>query len=270
MLAELNRDQYNIHHLLKGDRVNIEIKAIVAGASPGWVFVDDNSDPKTALVFSHGQGGFYFLGKEDNLKFTREIAATIQTLFPRLEELGINYFEYSGTSIEWEARLEDLFVARDYDLGNQYVYIFPDLAIAELPENAEVVYQVERISEGLFANLLIDTSFIEKNILDWWVSFDDFFSQGAGYCVVYQGKAVALCFSSFVAGEEWALGVYTHQDCRQRGFAMAAGITMVEHCKKNSISPYWDCMDSNTASRSLAESLGFRLGYVYKVYSFRL
>lgn len=52
MLNELNRDEfYKIELLLRGDRVNIEIKAIAAGNNPGWVFVDDHNSPTPPWSF---------------------------------------------------------------------------------------------------------------------------------------------------------------------------------------------------------------------------
>lgn len=56
--------------------------------------------------------------------------------------------------------------------------------------------------------------------MDWWESIEDFLALAAGYCVMSDERAVALCFVSFTADDRhWGLGVYTHEDYRQRGFA---------------------------------------------------
>ena len=81
MLQELQTAEFNrAWPILDGHRVNMEIKAIVTGNSPGWVFVDQKDKPQTALVFSHGQDGFYFVGREDNPVFIEAIFPTFDAL----------------------------------------------------------------------------------------------------------------------------------------------------------------------------------------------
>lgn len=272
VLQKLRPEEYaKIQHLLSGDQVNIEIRAIAAGNSPGWVFVDNYTQPQTALIFSSSQCGFYFLGQENNPLFIQELYSTLETLVPKMADLGLEYFEYSGTSLEWESRLEDLFAHKDYSKSDQHVYIYPNLATGDIPNPQEGPgYTVEEITRELLSNKDIDTTYVEKNILDWWDSRDMFFQLGAGYCVVCDNKTVATCFTSFAAGKHWGLGVYTHPDYRQRGFAKETGIMMTRRCQAKQIQPYWDCMESNTPSWRLAKSLGFSLGYVYQVYDFKL
>jgi hypothetical protein len=223
MLYELQRKGfYVIESLLSGGRVNLEVKAIAAGYNPGWVFVDDKNSPQTALVFSRGQGGFYFVGRENNRKFESALLETITSLKPRLTGLGINCFEYSGTSPEWDQTLEQLFAHRDYGRDTQHVYLFPDLNQRRLPALRQGQdHQVVEINRALLNNPGLNTAFIEENLLDWWDSLDQFFKFGGGYGVICAGKAVALCYTSFVAGEkDWELGVNTHEDYRMQGYGM--------------------------------------------------
>ncbi|MTI95256.1 MAG: GNAT family N-acetyltransferase [Firmicutes bacterium] len=271
MLQELkSREFHRIRPLLTGEQVNLEIRAIAATSSPGWIFVDDRVNPQTALVFSHGQSGFYFTGRENNPRFEAALVQTIENLRPRLAEMGIHDFEFSGTSEEWELALERIFVGKDLEKFTQHVYLFPDLRQVQLAETRPAEnFQVTAISRELLASPEIDTSYIEKNLLDWWESLDNFLDQGYGYCVICEGKTVALCFASFVEDSNWALGVYTQAEYRKRGFAWAAGLKMIKYCQKHNIAPYWDCMGDNIPSRRLAKSLGFSLAFKYQVYGFR-
>ena len=67
MIFELEQKQFNkISHLLSGNYINLEIKAVVDGYNPGWVFVDNKEDPKTAMVWSRGIECFYFVGDASN------------------------------------------------------------------------------------------------------------------------------------------------------------------------------------------------------------
>ena len=50
---------------------NIEINAVLNGINPGWVFVNEQINPKTALLWSRGIEGFYFIGEPDNDQFNQ-------------------------------------------------------------------------------------------------------------------------------------------------------------------------------------------------------
>ncbi len=271
MLIELKKeDVHIIKPILIGKRVNLEIKAIASGNNPGWVFVDDHSNPQTALVFSYGQRGFYFIGQENNMGFEAAFLATIDYIKSRLAELNIKYFEYSGTSLEWEQYLERLFAHYNYDQSTQHVYLFPHINEFQLTlHQRNRGCQVMEISSGLLNNPKIDTTYIESIILNWWESLNNFQKIGCGYGVVYDGKVVAVCFTSFIDDEKnWELGVYTLPEYRGRGHAKEATIRLLEKCRKHGVRPYWDCMETNTSSHRLAVGLGFSLAFTYKVYYF--
>ncbi len=272
MLHELKRDEFDrISHLLVGARINLETRAIAAGNSPGWVLVDDSEHPQTALVFSRGQEGFYFVGEEDNPAFEAEIWPTIQTLLPRLRIIGVNRFEYSGTSLAWDASLERLFAHENCQPSNQYVYMLPSIAEIRFPIHPkDGGFSVKAITKELLEDPGVDSSFLERILLDWWDSLATFLEFGSGYCVICQEKAVALCYTSFVADQQnWELGVDTHSDFRKRGFARTAMGEMLRECQEEGVIPYWDCMETNTPSRRLAEGFGFKVAFIYKVYCFK-
>ena len=113
------------------------------------------------------------------------------------------------------------------------------------------MYHLQEITEGLVFGDQIDTNFKTKTILCRSDSLADFFRLGAGYCVVLEDKAVAMCYASFVVDQHhWSIGVDTHQDYRKRGFAKAA---TKGYCQVTGLAPYWDYLETNTASRKLAQ-----------------
>lgn len=272
MLAELKIQEFErIRPLLAGERVNMEIKGVAAGNNPGWVFVDNPNKPQTALVFAHGQKGFYFLGRENQPQFAAEVPRTIADLRPRLAVLGIDEFEYSGTSLLWDETLAKLFADNEPQEFRQHVYTFPDLQKAPLPESGEDSVLVEELTPELLARTDLDKAAAETVLLEWWESLEKFFSVGSGYCVVWAGQIVSLCYTSYVAGPtEWELGVDTLGDFRQRGYGKLATLAMLRKCREKGVIPYWDCMETNTPSRRLATGVGFSLAFTYQVYWFPL
>jgi len=273
VLNKLHGSEFSkIFPLLTGSRVNIEIKAIAAGNNPGWIFVDESIAPQTALIFSSGQGGFYFTGKTGNKSFEKALPQTIIKMQSPLARMGIKYFEYSGTSTEWDDRLEKLFAHKDYKKELQRVYLLRKGEAVKYPALKKPVnYRVEEVNKNLLSHPHIDTSYIKKNILDWWDSLNDYCKFGKGYCSIYDGKAVSICLTSFVAqNKEWGIGIYTDENHRERGLARAAAIELLKLCNRTGATAYWDCNDSNIPSRKLAESLGFSLSYNYWIYFFKL
>ena len=248
-LYELHQEDLNkIETLLTGDRVNLEIKAIAAKNNPGWIFVDDCNNPKTALVYSHGQKGFYFVGQPDNHAFETALLQTMGDLKPRLAGLNVDYFEYSGTSLDWENHLERLFANKDNKQFTQHVYLMPEIQMPAWQGGRRD--KVVKITGEFLDNPTIDTLFVENILKNWWDSTDKFLKKGSGYTVVCEGKAVSVCCTCFAAADkDWALGVYTHPEYQKRGYAKEAAMAVLGECRQNGVKLYWDCMEANTPSR---------------------
>lgn len=270
MLYELHQEDLSkIETLLIGERVNLEIKAIAAKNNPGWIFVDDHNNPKTALVYSHGQKGFYFVGQPNNCTFETALLQTMIDLQPRLAGLNVDYFEYSGTSLDWENYLERLFANKNYNQFTQHVYLMPEIQMPARQEGRGD--KVVKVTGKFLDSPTINSLFVKNILKNWWDSTDKFLEKGSGYAVVCEGKTVSICCTCFVAGDkDWALGVYTHPEYQKRGYAKEAAIAVLEESRKNGVRFYWDCMESNTPSRKLAVSLGFTLAFTYQVYNYEL
>ncbi len=90
MIFELNQLLFSkASHLLNGELINLEIKAVVEGYNPGWVFVDNTENPETAMVWSKGIKGFYFIGDANNSDFNNNINLYIdEEILPRAQSMG--------------------------------------------------------------------------------------------------------------------------------------------------------------------------------------
>ncbi len=273
MIYELKQDQFNnAVHLLNGDFINLEIKSVIKGYNPGWVFVDNPEEPKTAMVWSKGIRGFYFVGDENNINFNNSIDNYIdKEIFHRAKTLGMDYFEFSGTSLEWEATLESVFAHRDILKSKQFVYknnIIEDRIFENVKLNND--YSIKKIDLELLNSGLLNLDFIKSIILEWWDTTEDLLAKGVGYCILHNQRAVSVCTASFVTEESMESHIVTLEDFRKKGLAKKAVSEFLKHCKANSYEAYWDCMEKNIGSRALAESLGYKKAYEYSLYEFKL
>lgn len=86
---------------------------------------------------------------------------------------------------------------------------------------------------------------------------ESFLEKGKGYCVVKGGTVAAWAFSAAVSSTEIDIGIETDSEYRRLGLAEIAAKKMIEYCFEQNKRPVWACHQDNTASRKLAEKLGF-------------
>ena len=54
---------------------------------------------------------------------------------------------------------------------------------------------------------------------------------------------------------------------RDKGYATAAGVALLDHCLESGLNPLWETTEDNIASQRLAEKLGFIKNEKYPVYA---
>lgn len=273
MIYELKKEQFSkISHLLNSELINLEIKSVVEGYNPGWVFVDDIREPKTAMVWSRGIEGFYFVGDASNKNFNNHINKYIKNeITPRAKILGLDYFEFSGTSLEWDKNFERIFNNQDSNKSKQFVYknkniennVFNDFKLEE-------EYSLREINEDLLYSKQYDLKLVESAIYEWWDSLEDFIKHGIGFCILHNDIAVCSCVTSFMISNSMESHIKTIEKYRRKGLATRAVGEFLKYCKDNQYTPYWDCMEKNFGSRALAEKFGYNKEFEYFLYSFEL
>jgi RimJ/RimL family protein N-acetyltransferase len=78
---------------------------------------------------------------------------------------------------------------------------------------------------------------------------------GAAFC---DGAPVSFCYASSVTEGLWDVSIDTLEPFRGRGFAEAAVRVLIEYWADRGRRPVWGALESNAASRRVAEKLGFR------------
>lgn len=271
MIYELKSSEFHrIDSMLVGRFINLEIKAVVYNNNPGWIFVDDVENPKTAMVWSKGIQGFYFIGQEDNQAFTDYINKYIdEEISTRAKNIGLNYFEFSGTSHRWDETIEKVFGMRHLQKSKQFAYKHKKLDTYTLESiGVQKGLGVRQVDLGLLQSAIGNLDFVESIILEWWDSIDEFCKKGTGYCVVHNNSIVSSCVSSFVGNKAMESHIVTKEEHRKKGYAKLAVNAFLVYCQKHNIEPYWDCMETNKGSRALAEGFGYSKDFEYSLYSF--
>ena len=93
----------------------------------------------------------------------------------------------------------------------------------------------------------------------------DFLDRGLGFAVVDpDGVPVSGASSYTVFSRGIEIEIDTRPDCRRRGFALAAGASLILACLDRGLYPSWDAYDARSVS--LAARFGYRSAGAYPVY----
>ncbi|SIQ04838.1 GNAT family N-acetyltransferase [Halanaerobium kushneri] len=274
MIFEIEKENFkSIYNILDDEIDNVEVKAVIEGNNPGWIFADSLKSPETAVIWSKGIQGFYFVGDHNNSKFNNYISDYIDNeIIPRAKKEKLDRFEFSGENKKWCHKLEEIFAERKLNKSKQLIY--------KLKYDQWKVHKKRRLNDKfslkeINAELLNDKNienlnYITSEILRWWDSCDKYLEKTFGYCIIFNNKIVSYCICNFVYDNIHTIGIETLKDYRRKGLSQAAAEAFIEKCTSEKLDPHWECMESNIASRNLAEKLKFKLERVYRLYSYPL
>jgi hypothetical protein len=273
MIWELDRSEFTRCRHLLNPQGQLEAVAVVEGANPGRIFVDDRMSPTSGMIWLGNNDGFLFMGNEQNELFNQEVNSFIDSVIvPEAKKLGLEWFEALGNHDKWYGTIERVFAHRNLGSWNQRVYRLKsdDYHRSNEPE-IEEGYEVVKINADLLENkTAINASFLRTKIDEFWSTPGDFINKGIGCCIVHQREVVSVCFSGFVVGNIHCIDIETVREHRGKKLAKKIAHCFVKDCLNHGQVPYWDCMEVNKPSVAVVESLGFQITYRYVGYEFRI
>lgn len=272
-MYELKREEFiNVKNILDETMDNIEIKAVINNENPGWIFVDSKENPKTAVIYSKGVGGFYFVGDEKNESFNKNIEKYIdEDIKKRAVKEGFDEFEFSGETEKWNVVLEEIFKNKDLKQSVQYIYKL-DRDEWDKHEKRDLYegFELKKMDMELFNSKNFENlEFLNLEVLKWWNSFEDYVNNTFGYCVVKDNKVANFCMCDYVNDKYSPMGIETIEEFRRKGICQVSTEAYIEEALRRNKQPYWECMGTNVASQKLAEKLGFRRHRSYNLYYFK-
>src|SRR5438105_6383297 len=115
MIEPLGKGEYRrVLPLLEGAPPNyfdIVARAVIAGNSPGAIWVDDPATPKSALVRDKGYC-YYLAGDPTNANFNYALESLISAqIAPEAITAGRPIFKLYYTSPDWQSQVETVFGA---------------------------------------------------------------------------------------------------------------------------------------------------------------
>ncbi|MGZ9586442.1 GNAT family N-acetyltransferase [Paenibacillus marinisediminis] len=253
------------------DNSDMMFAGVVVGHNPGEVWVDNNSNPSSAIVWSSGLESFNFMGDANNTNFNQSIEMFIDyEIIPFLKSKELNYFEFSVDSEDWYPAIQQVFGSRKIDESFQYVYK-SNMNTSEVlcTDNLEP-YRAVEIDEALFLKLnkgeMKNADFLINYVEQYWGTINDYLGKGYGYAALTkQNEIVSIAVSSFKFHSTHAIGVETLEHYQRQGLSSSLVKLLLQKFNENHIAAWWDCMESNMASQKTAEKAGLYKALRYKI-----
>lgn len=273
MISELEPSEFYRCKALLVHGGLLESKAAIEGMHSDRIFVDDLLSPTSGFIWLGSNNGFIFIGNEENADFNSQLNHHFNTVIkPDANRMGQTSFEAIGDHPKWNKTIKSVF-GENLKGYNQKVYELQKNHYLQHEPRLEKGYETVKITKSVLENKGFETyrniEFLQLKVLEFWPSFDKFLQYGLGNMVVYQNEIVSVCFSGVVAGNVHGIDIETLPHHQGKKLAQKVTHAFVQDCFENEITPYWDCMEINDASVSVAETLGFRNKFNYRWYSVR-
>ncbi len=263
-MRELRRADYEmVRTLFRPLRFHLASAAVLDGDSPGRVFVDDPTRPRTAFMLSP-EGG-YLAGDPDDGAFNRAFNRDIVSR--RALGKDVRVLSLVVHPERWQERLPTLLDPYPPMVKRRRHYVCRALSYdwrAHLPDDC-AVRPIDR-------SLLDNSRFtVPDHAMGWmennWGSISSFLRDGFGFVTVSAGEIASWSLADCVSGEQCEIGIRTLPAHRRRGLATATAAAAVDHALSHGFAAVgWHCPDDNLGSIGTAEKVGFRRERDYVAY----
>jgi GNAT superfamily N-acetyltransferase len=239
---------------------------VLEGNQAGRVIADHPRRPTAALIWS-GMEYAYLVGEKAEGFITALKPYLEDTILPAVGESGLGFVSVFPENQAVRQSLLSAFADRAPTSYGMNGYIF-DLErfqagqkdLPPLPEGYTLVkLDRDRLGTVAFQAAREDLEFC-------WESIDRYLEFGSGCAVVYEGRPVSSCYTIAYGAGAYHITICTGPKHRRKGLARRAAAALVADALEEGKTNYWINDAPNTASRRLAESLGFvYTGDIYPV-----
>lgn len=267
MMHELPANEFErIRPLFAAFDHKLSIAAAIEGNNPGRFFVDDTTNPRTALALT--VEGYILSGEHDN---PRTIDALVHFLGHEIFTGRIYVGDDSFMSLAvypdaWEAMLPELIPTHEVEKIKSYHYLCRTIGLdwrQQLPDG----YEIRRLDRALLDDpgiVFPDPVGQWKDFESSWWSVENFLAKGASCCALRGREVVSWCLSDCTAGDRTEVGIITHPAHRRLGLGAIVAAATVELCLERGFSAVgWHCSADNTPSWKTAERAGFQRERTY-------
>ncbi len=238
---------------------HLAVAALLAGAVPGQIYVDDAGQPRAAVAWL----GYRVYVAGDPGAAAEEVRRLVaEVVFPAARARGnfggnLHYTPEAWAPVLEAALLPGMECAAspcefyEYDARAQGAP--PDPRAALPPE-----FSLCSVDAGLLARPLAGRDALREEMCSERPSVEEFLAKSFGVCLVRGDELAGWCLSEYNLGDRCEVGIETREPYRRRGLGTAMALALVEAALARGITRVgWHCQARNAASGATARKAGF-------------
>jgi RimJ/RimL family protein N-acetyltransferase len=269
-MQKLTSDQYQkVRNLFQPPADQPFCTAVLADIHPGRIFVDDVTQPQTALV-ARDDAWCFLGGDPGNHAFNR---ALNQALWNReVVTTNASMLLFTCHPQNWLGNLRAVFAPREPIPARRRRYVGHRITYdwqSKLPEGV----RVQPMDESLLRHPDLRVPDEVAQTIRKWRSLTSSGGQDFGFVAIHEGaiqkrsEIASWATVDAVAESVGDAGIFTVARYRGRGLATLTTAATIEHALARGLSAVnWTCAESNTGSIRIAEKLGFERHSDYLLY----
>ena len=256
MIKLKSKDYYRVQENIGFKNLSPEPISVIMKNNPGSIYVDNIQNLRTALIWSYGITGFYLIGDYSNKKTNNDIREFVDSvIIKRLKGKSYDCFEVSGSNSSWNRTITEIFEQKKLRSWKQLMYIWNPKTQGEFIETS-LTYEIRNLKDENFdINVLVNKDYLINELLQFWNDVDMVKNKGNCFYAIINGEIIGMCYTGFVTDEMKAIGIETVEKYRRNKIGYNLALNCLHEIVEEGKTPYWDCMDENTASKRLAEKL---------------
>jgi RimJ/RimL family protein N-acetyltransferase len=264
-LKELNRSDYErVRPLFRKMDIHLPLQAILAGNVSAPIYVDNPLHPQTALTWVGSR--FYLAGSPGN---TDLIAAARKIFLENFAmsawKAGIESYIVHYPTEKWEIFVKAM-LQQKYPILSARSYFSCKASRGDLP-NLPEGFSLRSVDAALLAGKWRNLDFLTDELVSERESVQDFLAKSFGVCLTQGDLIAGWCLSEFNTGHRCELGVATHEDFQEQGFATLMTRAFIEIARTRDVANIgWHCSTTNLASSATALKAGFEKVEDYPVF----
>jgi GNAT superfamily N-acetyltransferase len=264
MLVKLPPEEYDqVRPLFAPISYNLAIDSILSGFSPGSIYVDNRNNPRLAVTRTNSR---LFLAGQPRESFVPALNHYfLGRFYPEARAIGLGGYSLHYTP-GWEIYVEKSLTGVHPMRGSRHYYSLA-ISMAAPDMSTPAGYEIHPVDAALLAcTNLRNLAGVEEEMQSERPTIGDFLAKSFGFCAIKEGAIVAWCMSEYNLAGRCEIGIWTDEDHRRQGLAVATATAVIDHALSKGISQIgWHCWARNAPSIAAARSLGFSLAATYPV-----
>ncbi|MBK8989339.1 MAG: GNAT family N-acetyltransferase [Chloroflexi bacterium] len=239
---------------------HLAIESILAGLTPGRVFVDDARRPKTAVAWFKRR--LFLTGDRSRAAVNRALADLLTDVYyPAMLASGLGNGAFTLVFTPGWERVMDVVLAGKEPLTGRRLCFRLDPARHAWEPALPPGFTLRPVDADLLADpTVVNREYVAEEMVSERPSAADFLAQSFGVCVLDGPRIVGWCMSEYNTGGRCELGIETADAYQRRGLARATATAVIREAVRRGYTEIgWICDADNQPSIAAAQKLGFQL-----------